>query len=204
MLRQIILICAALAGAAHAGGSPMALSDVVAKRFDAGSLYVAADDMTRLCAVNTAYLALKMNGSARRYLDIYRALYPEETSRVSVDALRGYLESNGMPASFVRMSFEEMSERDGEFFIIYTPPPADSDIGHFSIARVFSGKVQIVDPPYASAFLDFEKTDKKRRVAVLAFSEGGHMHWKHMASFIAGSLLLCAAAAMFQPFRKHA
>lgn len=126
--------------------------------------YIEVREITNLCGVNCVYIVQKIYNIGLKYSDIYRALMPTYTSKVSIADIERVLNEHKIKTHTLKLRPLQLYDNPNCLFIMYTPPPDNSDIGHFSVVRVIDeNNVQIIDPPYPPKILkksDWGSNDK--------------------------------------------
>lgn len=122
------------------------------------------DQVRNLCGVNSIYIILKILYIEPSYYVLRNKMLPEKDSRVSIADLERVLGEYKLTTHTLKMRPLQLYENPDCLFIMYTPPPENSDIGHFSVVRVIDeNNVQIIDPPYPPKILkksDWGSNDK--------------------------------------------
>lgn len=128
------------------------------------------DQVRNLCGVNSIYIILKILYIEPSYYVLRNKMLPEKDSRVSIADLERVLGEYEIKTHTLKLRPLQLYDNPNCLFIMYTPPPENSDIGHFSVVRVIDeNNVQIIDPPYSPKILkksDWTSNDKIIFVAV--------------------------------------
>lgn len=132
--------------------------------------YIEVREITNLCGVNCVYIVQKIYNIGLKYSDIYRALMPTYTSKVSIADIERVLNEHKIKNHTLKLRPSQLYDNPYCLFIMYTLPPKNSDIGHFSVARVIDeNRVQIIDAPLPPKILkksDWTSNDKIIFIAV--------------------------------------
>ena len=98
--------------------SDIRLIDYVGSRDE---IAFAADDIKTLCGANCVYTAVRMLSPESRvgYFDIYKRLYPEDDSRVSVSDISKALDYYRIKNTVVSLGRDEIFSCPGTAFIVY-------------------------------------------------------------------------------------
>lgn len=137
--------------------TPVALNDI--------NLYkIAIDDMKNSCGINSTFIVMHFLNKSLNYESLKRELVPEKDSKVSIADLERVLGEYEIKTHTLKLRPLQLYDNPNCLFIMYTPPPENSDIGHFSVVRVIDeNNVQIIDPPYPPKILkksDWGSNDK--------------------------------------------
>lgn len=154
---------------------------------------VIIDDIRVLCGANSVYIAAKMLGHDVQYLDIYKKLYPQENSLVSIADIENNLDYLGIRHETLKMTWGEISKHADIVFILYTYPPEDMKIGHFKVIKVFSnGVLRVFDAPHKPYNLHLSGLDASDRQVVIALGDNFKMSKKFPYMAVLGvSLIFC-------------
>mgnify|MGYP004461715793 FL=1 len=132
--------------------------------------YIEVREITNLCGVNCVYIVQKIYNIGLKYSDIYRSLMPTYTSKVSIADIERVLNEHKIKNHTLKLRPSQLYDNPYCLFIMYTLPPKNSDIGHFSVARVIDeNRVQIIDAPLPPKILkksDWTSNDKIIFIAV--------------------------------------
>lgn len=137
--------------------TPVALNDI--------NLYkIAIDDMKNSCGINSTFIVMHFLNKSLNYESLKGELVPEKDSKVSIADLERVLGEYEIKTHTLKLRPLQLYDNPNCLFIMYTPPPENSDIGHFSVVRVIDeNNVQIIDPPYPPKILkksDWGSNDK--------------------------------------------
>lgn len=168
-----------------------------------GMNWLAADEMRYLCAGNSIYVAAKLSGTDADFSEIFKRLYVKKSVGISIGEIEDELERLGIAHKTIRLSWAQIFANKGGLFIVYTPPPEGMDLGHFYVARVLDGCVQIVDPPSAPSIVQKDAFAPGERMSVIAVGSGFKPPFGFYATYAAGGALLAlgAAALLFKLVR---
>ena len=119
---------------------------------------ISYDEFLNSCGVNSCYIVSRMLNKEVDYSYIHKKLLPIKNSKVSIAQLEQILGEYKIRTNTLKLRPTQLYENPNCLFIMYTRPPKDSEIGHFSVVRVIDeNRIQIIDPPYPSKIL--KKTD---------------------------------------------
>ena len=95
-----------------------------------------------------------------------------------------------------------MSSYDGGIFIVYNPPPKNSDIGHFFVIKADGKEVQIFDPPKRAVRIANEKLEKSDRFNAVIIAKDPPFPARFYIISGIGLAFICAGTAFYLFMRK--
>ena len=118
--------------------------------------FISEYELKKMCGVNAAYIAMRLEENAVRYSDIKNELQPLPESTVSIADLERFIKRHGTYSRTVKLVPGEISKKKGNTFIVYFPPEEWGQTGHFVAMRVTkAGDFQMLDPLYGAKTIPF-------------------------------------------------
>lgn len=163
---------------------------------------IAARDIKYLCGANSIFITRRLIGENPDYVEIYDSLLSSDGKHISLADLAAYLSKHRIENTLVRLSPYEMSSYDGAIFIVYKPPPKNSDIGHFFVIKANGREALIFDPPKRTVRIANEKLEKSDRFNAVIIAKDPPFPARFYIISGIGLAFICAGTAFYLFMRK--